>query len=235
MRMLDIDMDFFQTGIHCWEKDSDCFLADEEISLWTDEEIICFLEKSCGLNRTDKIKGRIVKHHVEAYSFWNELVDADKGIAPFEVTHIDAHSDLAYSSSIPFYKFIKSLNDQEMQGQLNTGTIFEERENLIDSGNYLLAAIIMGWVNNVKYVFYPDLDYLDVFDYIVENIEPHKLFRFNFCDYIKKKNVYLELVSPTSFYYEGKYDYVTIALSPPYVRKEMERKLDIIKEYIDII
>lgn len=235
MRMLDIDMDFFQTGIHCWGKDDDCFLTDEEISVWSDEEIVCFLEKRCGLNRTNKIKGRIVKHHVEAYSFWNELVASEKGIVPFEVTHIDAHSDLAYSLSIPFDKFIKSLNNQEMQEQLCTGTIFEERESLIDSGNYLLAAIIVGWVNNVKYVFHPDLDYLDVFSHIVENIKPHKLFRFNFCDYIKKKNVYLELVSPTSFYFQTKYDYVTIALSPPYVKKEMEGKLDIIKQYIDII
>lgn len=49
------------------------------------------------------------------------------------------------------------------------------------------------------------------------------------------KNINLELVSMDSFYFERKYDYVTIALSPPYVKKEMEGKLDIIKQYIDII
>lgn len=82
---------------------------------WSDEEIICFLEKRCGLSKTNKVKGRIVKHHVEAYSFWNDLVNSDGEIVPFEVTHIDAHSDLAYSMSIPFDKFMKSLNSQEMQ------------------------------------------------------------------------------------------------------------------------
>lgn len=86
-----------------------------------------------------------------------------------------------------------------------------------------------------KYVFHPDLDYLDVFDYIVENIKPNKLFRFNFCHYIKKKDVYLEIISTYSFCNNEKYDYVTIALSPPYVKKEMNGKLDIIKEYIEII
>jgi hypothetical protein len=235
MRMLDIDMDFFQTGIHCWEKDTDTFLADEKISVWEDKEIIYFLEKRCGLDKNNKIKGRLVKHHVEAYSFWGKLVNSNKDMVPFEVTHIDAHSDLAYSSNIPFYRFIKSLNDQETQKKLNEGTIFFERESLINSGNYLLASIIIGWVNNVKYVFHPDLDFLDVFEYIVENVEPNKLFRFNFCDYIKKKDVYLELVSSTSFYCDKRFDYATIALSPPYVNKEMEDKLDIIKEYIDII
>ena len=84
MRMLDIDMDFFQTGIHCWEKDNNCFLADEQISVWPDEEIICFLEKRCGLSKINKVKGRIVKHHVEAYSFWNDLVNLDREIIPFE-------------------------------------------------------------------------------------------------------------------------------------------------------
>lgn len=235
MRMLDIDMDFFQTGIHCWEKDNNGFLVDEQISVWPDEEIICFLEKRCGLSKANKVKGRIVKHHVEAYSFWNDLVNSDGGIVPFEVTHIDAHSDLAYSMSIPFDKFIKSLNSQEMQEPLRTDTIFKERESLIDSGNYLLAAIIRGWVSKVKYVFHPDLDYLDVFEHIVENIEPHRLFRFSFCEHIKNKNVYLELISPSSFCFERKYDYMTVALSPPYVKEDMKGKLDIIKQYIDII
>jgi len=233
--MLDIDMDFFQSGIHCWENDKDSFLVDDMISVWSDEDIIYFLENGCGLNKNDRIKGRIVKHHVEAYSFWSELVDKDREITPFEVTHIDAHSDLGYSMSIPFDKFIKSLNKQEAQEQLNKGTMFIGREELINSGNYLLAAIIMGWIDKVKYVFHPDLDYLDVFGHIVENIEPNKLFKFNFCDYIKKKDIYLELVSPTSFCNDEKYDYAIIALSPPYVKEEMKEKIDILKEYIDIM
>lgn len=77
-----------------------------------------------------------MKHHVEAYSFWNDLVNSDGEIVPFEVTHIDAHSDLAYSMSIPFDKLMKSLNSQEMQEPLRTDTIFKERESLLDSGNY---------------------------------------------------------------------------------------------------
>lgn len=66
---------------------------------------------------------------------------------PFEVTHIDAHSDLAYSPNITFYKFINSLDSQELQEELSKGIIFKGKEHLIDSGNYLLAAVIAGWVN----------------------------------------------------------------------------------------
>jgi len=235
VKILDIDMDFFQTGIHCFGNDGETFLKDEGIDVWTDETIVRFLEEQCGLDKKNKIKGRIVKYHVEAYSFWSELVNAKKGIVPFEVTHIDAHSDLAFSPSIPFYRFINSLDNEEMQEQLKTGTIFDERGSLIDSGNYLLAAIIVGWVERVKYVYHPQLDYLDVFDYMVENLKPNKLFRFNFCDYIKKKNVYLEMIYPTSFHSDERYDYITVALSPTFVKKEMEEKINIIKEYIEII
>lgn len=235
MRMLDIDMDFFQTGIHCFKNDSDNFLADENIEVWENKKIIDFLENSCGLNKNNKIKGRIVKHHAEAYSFWKGIINDCKYIVPFEVTHIDAHSDLAYSSSVPFHKFIKSLDSKESQEELSNGTIFESKEDLIDSGNYLLAAVINGWVERVKYVYHPDLDYIDVFEHIVENIKPGKLFRFNFCEYIKQKNIYLETISPTEFSNNERYDYATIALSPPYVKKEMESRLYVIKEYIEII
>lgn len=236
MKMLDIDLDFFQTGIHCFGKDCDNFLTDENITVWKEKDIIDFLEQRCGLSKRNKIKGRILKHHVEAYSYWNELINKGEIMVPFEVTHIDAHSDLAYSSSVPFYKFIKDLDNEELQAQLKDGMIFKGREQLINSGNYLLAAIIVGWVDKVKYVFHPALDYLDVFDYIVENIEPNKLFRFNFCNYIKKKDVYLEMISSQSFVKEHdvKYDYATIALSPAFVKKEMNEKLDVIREYIEI-
>lgn len=235
MRMLDIDMDFFQTGIHCWECDNDTFLKDDrEIDVWEADKIVLFLEEQCGLDRREKIKGRIVKHHVEAYLFWGELINNNKVIVPFEVTHIDAHSDLAFSPNVEYYRFLKNL-DRELSEELKLGTVFEERSELIDSGNYLLAAVINGWINKVNYVYHQDLDYLDVTEYIVENVIPRKKFRFNFCNQIKEKDIYLEVINPSDFQNREMFDYATIALSPPYVKKEMEKRLEIMKEYIEII
>lgn len=235
MRMLDIDMDFFQTEIHNFDSDKDTFLNDDRIKVWPDEKIVKFLEEQCGLDKNNKIKGRIVKHHVEAFSFWQELVNIQKDITPFSVTHIDAHSDLAFSASTSYYKFLKSLDKDENQIKLRNGEIFDGQEHLIDSGNYLLDAIIMGWIKKVNYVFHPDLDYLDVFDYIVECVKSNKLFRFNFCDYIKNKNILLELIHPTNYRSKVKYDYIAVALSPSFVKKEMVEKLEILKDYIEFI
>lgn len=44
-----------------------------------------------------------------------------------------------------------------------------------------------------------------------------------------------DVISPSSFCFERKYDYMTVALSPQYVKEDMKGKLDIIKQYIDII
>ena len=100
MRVLDIDMDFFKKDI-CYDKiDSDEFLQDDNIPIWESEKIQCFLEERCGLGNNHKIKGRIIKHHIEAYSFGEELIKEGKIITPIEVTHIDAHIEYLCMKSI---------------------------------------------------------------------------------------------------------------------------------------
>lgn len=50
--------------------------------------------KNCGLNTERKIPGRVFETHDGALQFWQELIAAGQLSVPFEVTHIDAHSDL---------------------------------------------------------------------------------------------------------------------------------------------
>jgi len=54
-------MDFFQTGIHYSGIDSDLFLEDDKIQVWKHSEISDFLENQCNLNKSKKIKGKMVK------------------------------------------------------------------------------------------------------------------------------------------------------------------------------
>ncbi|WP_157857717.1 hypothetical protein [Gottschalkia purinilytica] len=56
---------------------------------------------------------------------------------------MDVHSDLAFSPNVDYYKFLKNIYGK-LSVELKVGTIFEEGSELIDSRNYLLAAVING-------------------------------------------------------------------------------------------
>lgn len=93
MRVLDIDLDFFLADC--------CPLAElgHRPSLpghepWEASAVRAFLENQCGLSRTAPKPGRIFETHDGALRFWEEQIAAGRLTAPFDVTHVDAHSDL---------------------------------------------------------------------------------------------------------------------------------------------
>ncbi|WP_420871878.1 hypothetical protein [Cohnella rhizosphaerae] len=91
-RILDVDMDFFLSDIAHWVTDNQR-LDDEYFKAWRELEFRRFLEQNCGLSRHNPIPGRVVVHHDEAFHFWKELIQRCQLQVPFELTHIDAHSD----------------------------------------------------------------------------------------------------------------------------------------------
>ena len=95
MRVLDLDMDFFLTA--------PCPLAelgerpDESCAQpYSDEEVIRFLEEQCGLSREHPVPGAIFDTHDKALDFWQARLRDGSLRAPFEVVHVDTHSDLAF-------------------------------------------------------------------------------------------------------------------------------------------
>ena len=73
MRILDIDMDFFQSEIHNNDTDSNSHLENENFKVWNEKIFIDFIENKCGLSKESKIKGRVFDHHVDTYWFAKEL------------------------------------------------------------------------------------------------------------------------------------------------------------------
>ncbi|MFR7610904.1 MAG: hypothetical protein ACLUZ4_09185 [Christensenellaceae bacterium] len=93
MRVLDIDLDFFLAD--CCEPAPVGARPDAAgHEPWQAEKVREFLEKNCGLNTERKIPGRVFETHDGALQFWQDLIAAGQLSVPFEVTHIDAHSDL---------------------------------------------------------------------------------------------------------------------------------------------
>lgn len=64
--------------------------------LWSDEEVIRFLEAQCGLSTERPVPGAIFDTHDKALDFWLARLAQASLSAPFEVVHVDAHSDLAF-------------------------------------------------------------------------------------------------------------------------------------------
>ena len=94
MRILDIDMDFFLENIENWNPFNNDRVEDDQNKPWNEKDVRHFLEFNCGLNSQNLIYSRIVKEHREAYFFWRELIQESMLKTPFEIVHIDAHSDL---------------------------------------------------------------------------------------------------------------------------------------------
>ena len=100
MKILDLDMDFFLTDA--------CPLArlgerpDERCAQpYPDDEVVRFLEQQCGLSREHPVPGAIFDTHDKALDFWQARIGEGTLRAPFEVAHVDTHSDLAFGPPGP--------------------------------------------------------------------------------------------------------------------------------------
>lgn len=235
MRLLDIDMDFFQSEIHTNDTDSNFHLEDDDFKVWTEEDFVDFLENKCGLSKKDKIKGRIFNHHVETYWFAKELIDKRLLSPPFEITHIDAHSDMGFSMSVPYYVFLDTFS-KENKAAFENGTLFENAENLryIDFGNYINAMALNRWLSKIEYVYHDKMDYLDVPEYIVERDKTKKgfAFRYNFINQAVIPDLTIYAKNKENYQSIQPYDYICVAISPAYTVKEIEPLVEIIKQYI---
>ena len=95
MKVLDLDMDFFLTDA--------CPLAplgerppEDCAEPYSNEQVIRFLETQCGLSRAHPVPGMIFDTHDKALDFWLAQMEAGKLQPPFDVVHVDTHSDLAF-------------------------------------------------------------------------------------------------------------------------------------------
>jgi len=95
MRVLDLDMDFFLSGpcpLAAYGERPDEACCD----VWRDEDVVSFLEERCGLSTEHPVPGAIFDTHDKAIDFWQARLADGSLTAPFEVVHVDTHSDLAF-------------------------------------------------------------------------------------------------------------------------------------------
>ena len=151
MRVLDLDMDFFLSD--------PCPLAPlgerpEEscASMWSEEEIVRFLEEQCGLSREHPVPGAIFDTHDKALDYWQARLDEGSLQAPFEVVHVDTHSDLAFGP--PGTGYVLNVVLSRLPSQRADIALYRKGVEL-DEANYLLFALAFRWISRLAYVRNP--------------------------------------------------------------------------------
>ena len=151
MKVLDLDMDFFLTDA--------CPLAplgkrppEDCAEPYSDEQVIRFLEMQCGLSRAHPVPGMIFDTHDKALDFWLARMQCGELSAPFDVVHVDTHSDLAFGP--PGTDFVlKAVLTRRPDARAALGAYRAGRK--LDEANYLLFALAFRWISRLTYVRNP--------------------------------------------------------------------------------
>lgn len=236
MRVLDIDLDFFLADC--------CPLADmgerpclEGHEPWPEEEVVAFLEGQCGLSADDPKPGAVFQTHDMALTYWRDRIKEGTLKAPFHVTHVDAHSDLAIGKPGPGF-VLNGVLPRVMEKRADIEKYYEICQ--LDEANYLLFALAFRWISSLDNVRNPR----SRSDIPREILMPGREDRIQLSSFAARLSEGMngtEPVIPFNVYHDYRdfsadepYDFVTLAISPRYAPKEADRLIPIIGRYIRI-
>lgn len=231
MRVLDLDMDFFLSD--------PCPLAaygerpDEGCAqVWSDEEVIRFLEEQCGLSREHPVPGAIFDTHDKALDFWQARLQDGQLSTPFEVVHVDTHSDLAFGP--PGTNYVLNVVLSRAPEMRAAAQAYREAVEL-DEANYLLFALAFRWIDKLSYVRNPK-SHQDIPGQLLDG--DGNIFLRSFISRMMEEKNGREPVIPFDVYDDYRafrqhgYDFVTMAQSPRYAPQSADRIMEIVGRYI---
>jgi hypothetical protein len=245
MAILDLDLDFFLDVISDSKPDGGR-LDGRDYHPWTEEEVVDFLEKRCGLSRTKPIKGIIVEKHHEAFFYWRNLVLEGQLKVPFEVVHIDAHSDLGKCDWGFIYLMGELLhNPPEERTHPKVDEVFG-----LGEGNYLAFAVACRWIRKITFVLHPqwksDADLLDLhfkdFDINSGYLQLKKYLEsdvyrlgatgtFEPLDF--EPQIPFEMIPSLEYKNNRRFSFMILSHSPDYTPKTSDNLIPIIKTYMN--
>lgn len=235
MKVLDLDLDFFLEDC-CPPAEPGERPDAEGHEPWEESRIRDFLEKRCHLSKDDPIPGRIFDTHDKALDFWEEQIRNGNLAVPFEVTHVDAHSDLGIGYPGPGYVLYNVLSMKPMN-RLRPDFFREQKK--LDEANYLLFALAFRRISLLENVRNPKsrpdipVEILTADD----TIRLHSLTSslFETVNGREPEIPFIVYNDFTTFEADRKYDYVTAAISLRYLPAEGDFIADLVHEYIRLI
>ena len=149
-RILDIDLDFFLNKVSDSREDGKR-LDKNKYYPWRIDALRSFLENRCNLRKKVRIQGRVVNNHHQAFFFWRELIQANRIEIPFELVHIDAHSDIGVADWGWIY-LTSELLHKPLEERMNPdkSLLFG-----INEANYLAFALACRWIKKLTFITHP--------------------------------------------------------------------------------
>lgn len=149
--ILDLDLDFFGFPPLHHQEHEEGRPAESEFKHLADEtEVRRFLERNCHLSTRNRILGRQVVEHVDAFFTWKEWIQQGRLTAPFAVVHVDAHSDLGAGIGLTCHYIETELLALPLHKR--SSPRFDVNDG-ITSANYLVAVIANRWISRLTYVY----------------------------------------------------------------------------------
>jgi len=146
MRVLDLDLDLFISEPAYWPDGRDRLCSDE-YQVWSNEVVTRFLEVQCGLSTSKPIPGVVVTDHHEVFSVWCKLIEEGRLSTPFDVVHVDSHSDLGLGDGGWVY-----LLGDILHCPVEDRTTPQVGNKFMNEGNYLTFAIACRWIESLTFV-----------------------------------------------------------------------------------
>jgi len=234
VRVLDLDMDFFLSD--------PCPLAplgerpDESCArVWSDEAVRRFLEEQCGLSREHPVPGAIFDTHDKALDFWAARLGEQSLCTPFEVVHVDTHSDLAFGP--PGTNYVLNVVLSRPVDQRPSIDVYRRAVEL-DEANYLLFALAFRWISRLAYVRNPK-SHQDIPAQLLD-AEGNIHLRSFISAMMEGKNgkepvIAFDIYDDYTQLRQTGFDFVTMAQSPRYAPASADRIMDIVREYITAV
>ena len=178
------------------------------------------------------VPGAIFDTHDKALDFWAERLRDGSLSAPFEVVHVDTHSDLAFGP--PGTNFVLNVVLSRLP-DMRTDIAAYRKAVELDEANYLLFALAFRWIDRLAYVRNPK-SHQDIPRQLLD-ADGNIHLRSFISQMMEGKNG-REPIIPfavyndyTQFHTRG-YDFVTMAQSPRYAPKSADRIMEIVRRYI---
>ena len=236
MRVLDLDMDFFLTGV--------CELAPRgarpslrEARPWAEADVRAFLEENCGLSRQTPIPGRVFETHDGALFFWKEWLEAGKTFSAvprhprgraFRPRHRQTWPRLRVGNG--------AGSAPQKRGDLSRYV----REEKLDEANYLLFALALRYISSLENVRNPHSRADFPARLAVDGSQPPTAIRLSSTlarllpqyDFAEPVIPYKSYDDFRSFRVAAPYDFASLAISPRYAPREADFIADALSQSI---
>lgn len=242
LRVLDLDLDFFQNRIVYWGDESNGRPSDDEAQPWDTAAVRHFLEVRCGLSSAAPVPGAYVRTHDEVFYAWRALIANGQLRAPFEVVHVDAHADLGLGDAGWAY-VMGNLLHQPLAAR------YDPRQGCdgLNEGNFLVFALACRWISRLTFV--APIGWIDdLLRYHFEHFDtasgmlqlkayfPWQLDEMDFSSRHQpasvEERVPFELITEPVYLGDPPFDFVFLTHSPAYTSSGTDQFVPLIRSYI---